>query len=732
MESPPFTASQDSVSTAVSADTSGDENTSPVTSSGKSNNGRRKAQPTVTPRTFTRFFTPRSSAPRSSKDGASRKALKQISSNRNQDGQQPTPAESLSIVLEDENGLGVETRRKRKISSSDVGVLGSSPLKRVSTVAGDPFQSSDVEYDSGPDGDDEEGGATSVGANVPLSTLEPIRRPTQRGPVGKLFSREMGSGAARQVQLPVCNVSDWQYETADFYSTPDDSHLCDKLGDPTKNALPFCSSSCNTNSLVAIGDEEGGIRLLDTSEAEKPPFYKAHLAFRPHMNAVLDLTFSPDDLLLATASGDQTAQIIDMPSQRAIYTLAAHKSSVKQVKFQPGNASVIATCSRDGSIRIWDLRCKGSQAPAQEIRISLDGSEDSKAARGPTKSMTYGRCVDAILDAHSYAPSRALLADQNRDMPSRKGGAARNGDISVTNVSFLSPRHQNLLISASEGDATVKLWDLRTTHTHRRSTATVPLSSTRQPDSHAQYRFFGITSLALNRDSSRFYALCRDNTVYAYSTSHLILGHAPELASTSSDSANSSVRKSRFSRTTERPGLGPIYGFRHPEFHAATFYVRIAVRPAQGSQTELLAAGSSDSCVVVWPTDERYMRRCDSSTRKSNTGSLPSLQVEDSHRSSAPLTPLGRASLPHTKSNARLQDTIPIYDHGTALIRGHEHEVTGLSWAYGGELVTTSDDFTTRCWRENQAKAKDLRVGGEIGGRRWGCGWADVSKGWDD
>ncbi|KAI4185787.1 MAG: hypothetical protein L6R41_003902 [Letrouitia leprolyta] len=119
-----------------------------------------------------------------------------------------------------------------------------------------------------------------------------------------------------------------------------------------------------------------------------------------------------------------------MPPQRASYTLAAHKSSVKQVKFQPGNASVIATCSRDGSIRIWDLRCQGSQAPAQEIRVSLDGPEDSKAASGPAKSMT-----------------------------------------------LLSPRHEHLLISASEGDASVKLWDLRTTHTLRRSTATVTASS---------------------------------------------------------------------------------------------------------------------------------------------------------------------------------------------------------------------------------------------------------------
>lgn len=705
---------------------SDEENTNPVTRSGKSNISRRKAEATVTPNTFTRFFTPRPSCFNSSKIGTSRQIFKNINANRTSNIQQPTPIESPSIVQEDENDLGWKIGSKRKINSLDINIDGSSPLKRLSTSANDFVRSSDAEHDSERNDDDGEE-STSIRAKTPHSTLRPIRRSTHYTTIGKLLSRETGSVTARQNELPVYSALDWQYETSNFYSTPEDSHLCDNLNEPTKNALPFCSSSCNTNSLVAIGDEEGGIRLLETSGDGKLPFSKTHLAFRPHTNAIINLEFSSDDLLLATASGDQTTQIIDMPSQRAIYSLAAHKSSVKQAKFQPGNSSIIATSSRDGSVRIWDLRCKGSQTPAHEIRVPLDGPEDSNAARAPAKKMTNGHCVDAILDAHS---NRGASSTSN--VPLKKERLARHGDISVTAISFLSPRHQHLLITASEGDATVKLWDLRTTHSHRRSADAVPLSSTRQPDGHARYRSFGITSLALNSDSSRLFTLCRDNTIYAYSTSHLILGHAPELTSTMSNGATTSAPKSRFTRTIERPGLGPIYGFRHPEFHATSFYVRIAVRPAQGSQTELLAAGSSDGCAVVWPTDERYTRHCNPSASTSDSGSLPAVYADDRYRSSSPSTPLARPSLPRARSNARLHDTIPIYDHGTALIRGHEHEVTGLSWAYGGELVTTSDDFTTRCWREDRAKAKDLRVGGETGGRRWGCGWADVRPGWDD
>src|SRR6186713_403382 len=73
----------------------------------------------------------------------------------------------------------------------------------------------------------------------------------------------------------------------------------------------------------------------------------------------MDVQFSSDDSYLATGSGDQTAQIIDVRTQQCVSVLARHKSSVKQVRFQPGDDKIVATSSRDGAVQIWDLRCKG-------------------------------------------------------------------------------------------------------------------------------------------------------------------------------------------------------------------------------------------------------------------------------------------------------------------------------------------------------------------------------------
>ena len=472
----------------------------------------------------------------------------------------------------------------------------------------------------------------------------------------------------------------------------------------------------SANTLIAIGDEDGGVRLLESEKNEKPEFSTAYLAFRPHSNAILDLAFSPDDLLLATASGDQTAQVIDMPTQRATYTLAGHVSSVKQVRFQPGSSNVLASSSRDGSVQIWDLRCKGFDAPVRDIKISLEPS-NGDTSRSSVNKVTWARSVNTIFEAHAGRQSVSTHSAVNGkptpsfDAPSKTESPGRKGDVSITSICFLQPGREHLLLTASEANASVKLWDLRTTHNHRRSRAT-PLSSTRQPESHNRYRHFGLTSLSLSGDGGSLYTLCRDNTIYTYSTSHLILGHAPELSKSSS--------KPRRSGGPEKEGLGPIYGFRHPKFHATTFYVKSALRPAKDDKSELLAVGSSDGCAIVFPTDERYMERSNHQRMQSSDSpfpkSRPSLMRVDSG----------------TGLSTRLEDTIPIYQHGSALIRGHSRELTGLTWTPKGELITVGDDFAARCWREDGTDARDLRVGGEGEGRRWGCGWAEAEKGWDD
>ncbi|KAJ5690551.1 hypothetical protein N7462_004943 [Penicillium macrosclerotiorum] len=696
---------------------------SPPSVASEAGGGRRpRKPPTVTPRSFRRFFTPRSlldSGNNGSSVKTSRQALRALTSpavNRlspaftrtSKAGSARNPYDGLP-----EDFIRTPSRKRKHSFSSAVSPLQSSPLKKVrvrSPVDDEVDQKATIRdidvANLGPRG---RCGATAITpSSLPKRRpVSPVSRSRSLQTSGSLFMRTLQGSRANRLTIRSTAGAGWQDLTSEFHSRPEDRHSCASYANEGSLALPFCNVSCNTNSLVAVGDEEGGIRLLDSSKDDDRGFSSAYLGFRPHMNSIMDLEFSSDDMLLATASGDQTSLIIDMTTQRPIHCLSNHVSSVKRVQFQPAaNNKVLATCSRDGNVNIWDLRCKGFERPSLQVRCSLESDIDPSTTAAPPK-MTYPQVLNTIHGAHAYTTPQKPALDKTEPPPFGRS------DITVTTLAFLPPGQENLFVTASEASASVRLWDLRTAHNNRRGRPVLPLSTTREPDSHIKYRRFGLTSMAFGGDGSRLYTLCRDGTVYAYSTSHLVLGHAPELSL-------NHVRPRR-SGGSDKEGLGPLYGFRHPRLQVSSFYVKLAMRKASNDRAEMLAVGSSDHCPILFPTDERFLQ----SPMKTSADDLPT-------RTSLFTT---RSGLRRTNSgvglSGRLEDTIPIYQSGTPLVEGHQKEVTGVSWTVDGELISVSDDYSARCWREGP-EARELRSSSNVEGRGWQCGWAATKDSYDD
>lgn len=124
----------------------------------------------------------------------------------------------------------------------------------------------------------------------------------------------------------------------------------------------------------------------------------------------MDLSFSSDDLMLATASGDQTGHIFDVRTQQSTYVMggsAGHQSSVKQVRFQPGNDNVIATSSRDGTVRLWDLRCSGSEGAIRNL-VGFDGQPTVRESK-----CTYLQVYNTISGAHTERHGTSAASQAN-------------------------------------------------------------------------------------------------------------------------------------------------------------------------------------------------------------------------------------------------------------------------------------------------------------------------------
>ncbi|KAI2643700.1 WD40-repeat-containing domain protein [Xylaria nigripes] len=705
--------------------------------------GKERKEPSITPRKFMRFFTPRSRVP--SKPSPARRALRDLGSSRtNQRYQTPAPSSPLKPVFEeepeDEGLVELESSRplkRRRIQhtpesspirlltrnashGSEAGLL--SPIRSLSS--GQDIYELDEEHSDDDDDDD------VSGPNYPPERLLPL---ANRGFAGQLAQRELGGRSRTGHAYISYPAADWRVDTADFCSRPEDVHNCISH-EGSGQCIPFCTATCHRSGITAIGDEEGRVRLLDSSDESCDSFSKIHLSFTAHSNAIIDLHFSDDDYLLATASGDQTGQVMDMMTQSPVASLRQHTASLKQIRFQPGRAnnSVLATSSRDGSVHIWDLRCS---RPAQVIQTSEPRATGLSFRPPPPRrgcavnSFYYAhvRTSRQVQQSEFIGPGDTTSGDTSfrDDAPSRGEIPSRSNDISVTAVQFLPAGREHLLLTACEADASIKLWDIRSIHSSR-SKVPSSLSATAPPESHEHWRPFGISSLTLNTDASRLYALCKDNTVYAYSTAHLMLGVAPELAC-----RNGEPPRRRLVSNTQH-GLGPLYGFRHSSFHATSFYVKSAIRPARDGRSELLAVGSNDSCTVLFPTQERYFENELSGTM-SNTSLHSSTVAATTGPANAKIgvrRPLFRNSS-STNLSARLNDNIPIIRIGTPLVRGHEREVGSVAWTNDGKLITVGDDYLIRSWGERREKAADLRTGGETGGRRWGCGWAEVGEDWD-
>ena len=211
----------------------------------------RKA-PTITPRSFTRFFTPKSALERGGKVGASRQVLRDITAGASNRRGRRSPAKDTIQIFEDElSSIGDKRRKKRKIANSLDVTPRSSPLKRIRNQSSAEVSDSDGDTEDTACGDDVE----SLSQEHQRHRQEPVHvRPISysgyRSGVGRDLQREIGSYGritkARSLNRGFGGVKDWQHETTNFYTKSEDVHECDNLTKSTSHSIPFCTASCNS------------------------------------------------------------------------------------------------------------------------------------------------------------------------------------------------------------------------------------------------------------------------------------------------------------------------------------------------------------------------------------------------------------------------------------------------------------------------------------------------------
>lgn len=196
---------------------------------------KERKPPTITPRSFTRFFTPKSLSTK--RIGSSRRALRELSaSTTNSRSRRAFHPDSIGFDYASISSRATKRRKLRPISPGD-GVELSSPIKRIRNQS---LGVSDAEASE----------ADSSGHDSDSSTYDPSRTATRKpriDAVGSHLSRELyGPPMGRRVhQRFAGGDSSWQMETASFYSRPEDVYVSRHVGNGSES-IPFCATACHS------------------------------------------------------------------------------------------------------------------------------------------------------------------------------------------------------------------------------------------------------------------------------------------------------------------------------------------------------------------------------------------------------------------------------------------------------------------------------------------------------
>ena len=161
---------------------------------------------------------------------------------------------------------------------------------------------------------------------------------------------------------------------------------------------------------------------------------------KAHDGGLLCAAVSPDDKFLVTGDRKGAVKVWDLASRQPVCSLLGHSDEVQQAVFSC-DGRTLATCSKDKTIRLWDVATWSEREP-------LRGGHD-----GTVRSIAFS--PDGKLLASSGLDHRIVIWDLVHGQRVRSWRAHK--DV-VHGVVFTPDGHK--LVSVGKDDRLTKLWDV--------------------------------------------------------------------------------------------------------------------------------------------------------------------------------------------------------------------------------------------------------------------------------
>ena len=98
---------------------------------------------------------------------------------------------------------------------------------------------------------------------------------------------------------------------------------------------------------------------VSASKASLPRLLPPTARLRDHTDAVYAVAYSPDGTRLASAGGDRTVKVWDVPTGKRLYTLSDSTGELYTVAFRP-DGKQLAAAGVDKALRVWNLASDGA------------------------------------------------------------------------------------------------------------------------------------------------------------------------------------------------------------------------------------------------------------------------------------------------------------------------------------------------------------------------------------
>ncbi|MEH1849851.1 MAG: AAA-like domain-containing protein [Nostoc sp.] len=358
-----------------------------------------------------------------------------------------------------------------------------------------------------------------------------------------------------------------------------------------------------------------------------------------HGSYVLNVSFSPDGKMIATASKDQTAKLWNIDGQ-LLHTFQGHSSDVRGLSFSP-DSKMIATASFDGTAKLWSIN--------GQLLHSFQGHLDKvySVSFNPDGKMIATASLDGIVKLWS-TNGQLLYSFQG----SRKG---------IISISF-SPNGK--MIATANLDGTAKLWSTNGQLLHSFQGHSAP-----------------VYSVSFSPDGKMIATASKDKTAKLWSIDgqlrHSFQDHSDKVYSVSFSPDNNRIATASFDGTAK---LWSTNGQLLQTFKGHRGYVYGVAFSPNG---KMIATASQDKTAKLWSTDLVNIKTF--FTRHNN------------FIWNVNFSPDGRRI-----ATASFDSTAELWNLNGQLInilQGHSDSVYSISFSPNGKIIATASwDGTVKLW----------------------------------